>query len=225
MGSTALHLNRSAADDYFVPNHRTRTAPHPGAKRQERSAFPFSGAHRSERGASLVEAALVLPLFFLLVLAVFDFGGNYQRKLLLSAGTREVARAAVNANVGETTTCTHNAPGTPEILFVKAVCLTQKLTRLGPDDVRLKVMYQGANGKQTYTNFGPDAQVIVCVMTTSFRGSGLWGPVFNGRVYTQRSVVKTGKSATFTWLPTYEENPLPGGNWSFCTADDPIGLE
>ena len=100
---------------------------------------------------------------------------------------------------------------------MKAVCLTQKLTRLGPDDVRLKVMYQGANGKQTYTNFGPDAQVIVCVMTTSFRGSGLWGPVFNGRVYTQRSVVKTGKSATFTWLPTYEENPLPGGNWSFLS--------
>lgn len=45
-----------------------------------------------ERGASLIEFALVLPVFFMLVLGMFTGGIAYNRKLVLTQATREAAR-------------------------------------------------------------------------------------------------------------------------------------
>ncbi len=47
---------------------------------------------RDQRGASLVEFALVLPVFFMLVLGMFTGGLAYNRKLALTQATREAAR-------------------------------------------------------------------------------------------------------------------------------------
>lgn len=45
-----------------------------------------------ERGASLVEFALVLPVFFMLILGMFTGGVAYNRKLVVTQATREAAR-------------------------------------------------------------------------------------------------------------------------------------
>lgn len=47
---------------------------------------------RDQRGASLVEFALVLPVFFMLVLGMFTGGLAYNRKLALTQASREAAR-------------------------------------------------------------------------------------------------------------------------------------
>ena len=57
---------------------------------------------KTERGAAIVEAALVLPVFFLLLLAILEFGLVYSTYQTMVGGVREGARyaAATNANLG-----------------------------------------------------------------------------------------------------------------------------
>jgi Flp pilus assembly pilin Flp len=49
----------------------------------------------SERGAELIEFALVLPLLLLLVLGIVDFGFMFQRMEVVTNAAREGARLAV----------------------------------------------------------------------------------------------------------------------------------
>src|SRR5215831_8178385 len=50
---------------------------------------------RSQRGAELIEFALVLPLLLLLVLGIVDFGFLFQRMEVITNAAREGARIAV----------------------------------------------------------------------------------------------------------------------------------
>ena len=49
----------------------------------------------SERGAELIEFALVFPLLFLLILGIADFGFLFQRMVVINNAAREGARIAV----------------------------------------------------------------------------------------------------------------------------------
>ena len=53
------------------------------------------GLLRCEKGAQLVEFALVLPLLLLVVLAIADFGFMFQRYEVITNAAREGARIAV----------------------------------------------------------------------------------------------------------------------------------
>lgn len=55
----------------------------------------FRGAARSERGQSLVEFALVLPLLLLLLLGIVDFARAWNVFEVLTDAAREGARVAV----------------------------------------------------------------------------------------------------------------------------------
>ena len=50
---------------------------------------------RSERGAELIEFALIFPLLLLVMLGIVDFGLMFQRYEVLTNATREGARLAV----------------------------------------------------------------------------------------------------------------------------------
>jgi len=52
---------------------------------------------RSDRAATLVEGALVAPLFLLIIFGVFEFGLLFRSYLTLSSGVRAAARAASTA--------------------------------------------------------------------------------------------------------------------------------
>lgn len=57
---------------------------------------------RTERGASAVEFAIVLPVLFLIVAAIVDFGRAYFTQIQLANAAREGARAAVVLPLGST---------------------------------------------------------------------------------------------------------------------------
>ena len=50
---------------------------------------------RSQRGAELIEFALIFPLLLLVMLGIVDFGFMFQRFEVLTNATREGARVAV----------------------------------------------------------------------------------------------------------------------------------
>ena len=55
----------------------------------------MSGRLKSERGAELIEFALIFPLLLLVLLGIIDFGFLFQRYEVLTNATREGARMAV----------------------------------------------------------------------------------------------------------------------------------
>lgn len=55
----------------------------------------LSRLKKSERGQSLVEFALILPILLLLMFGIVEFGRIYSTKLMLMHMTREGARLAV----------------------------------------------------------------------------------------------------------------------------------
>ena len=57
---------------------------------------------RSERGAELIELALVLPILFLVIAGIVDFGLLMQRYLTINNAAREGARIAVLPGYGLT---------------------------------------------------------------------------------------------------------------------------
>ena len=66
-------------------HERSATAPDQTRKR------PVSSRH--ERGAALVEFAIILPLLLALVFGIIEFGRGYNVKVELTGGVREGARA------------------------------------------------------------------------------------------------------------------------------------
>lgn len=56
--------------------------------------------HRKQGAQSLVEFALIMPMFFILIFGVIDFGMGLRAYITLSQATREGARYAVVGNTG-----------------------------------------------------------------------------------------------------------------------------
>ncbi|OWY60631.1 hypothetical protein B7486_68150 [cyanobacterium TDX16] len=52
---------------------------------------------RGERGATLIEAAIMLPLFFFLIFGILEFGFSFRNYLTLANGTRDGARTGTTA--------------------------------------------------------------------------------------------------------------------------------
>ena len=72
-----------------------------------------SSRHSSDRGAALVEMALILPLMVLLAFGIIEFGWLLSQNVDARSGTREAARLiAVNG---------HSGPG-QDAIITQAVC-------------------------------------------------------------------------------------------------------
>ena len=88
---------------------------------KQRSNAASSSA--DERGAAMVEFALVLPILLMLVFGLYNFGRGYHAKIELTGAVREGARAAA---LGQTTgqvqaTVIAASPGLNPILTVTSV--------------------------------------------------------------------------------------------------------
>lgn len=66
------------------------------------------GAARGERGTALVEFALILTLFFLLIFGMIEFGVDYNNYISVRNGSREAARMGVVNDLSNAPPCTIN---------------------------------------------------------------------------------------------------------------------
>jgi Flp pilus assembly protein TadG len=70
-------------------------ATRPSGTKEETSVASFRSESRRRRGASLVEFAVVAPVFFLIVLAIFEFGRACMVNALLTEAARQGCRQGV----------------------------------------------------------------------------------------------------------------------------------
>jgi Flp pilus assembly protein TadG len=157
------------------------------------------GRRHREGGASAVEFALVMPVLFLLLFGIIDYGLLFFDSIGLRQGAREGARQAVVQKYNGA--CTTGTPGD------KIACTTKKATDLtiGSATVRVVAPDGWVQGKQ----------LIVC---TQSKEQSLTGYV----PFPSTGIIKTKTAMSIEEAATpivagYTTDAAPaGGDWTWC---------
>jgi Flp pilus assembly protein TadG len=182
-----------------------------------------SGEHprrrgRGERGASLVELAIVLPIFVLLVFGVIQFGITYNNLITIRQGVREAARQGAVGNFGSTMSCSLDgvSAGTSNDVK-KLMCLTKQQIGLSYANTRVKVLSGSADFASDGT-FQKGQAIIVCAEYPVDAMAKFVSPVLGGAVLKSKTAMRI--EASYTEDETAgSETPLSGSDWSWCTVE------
>lgn len=174
-----------------------------------------AGRLRGERGAALVEAALVLPLLLLVVFGIVEFGATYSSYLGLRDGVRQAARAGVVNNVGTDTTCSLAGATGASTTMRSLLCLTKAETGLDPAAVRVKVLSADPSFAGTGT-FAKNDALIVCAQVPTRGLTGLIGPILAGKALRTKVAMRI-ESGDLAGAAVAEDPPT-GQDWSWCTT-------
>jgi hypothetical protein len=171
-----------------------------------RSWFPSRGrtatrARRasSDRGAVVVESALVVPILLILVFGMIDFGINLSDQISVREGVREGVRQGVV-----------DAPGATTIDDV--VALTK--SRIGvTNGAKVYVVPQAT---ATAAVGQPGSNLSVCAYVPMRSLSGFFKPLLNGRYMWSRVTMRVEQQLEYT---SAGGDAAPSGStWAGCTA-------
>jgi Flp pilus assembly protein TadG len=165
----------------------------------------------------MVELAIILPIFMLLVFGVIEFGITYNNMITLRQGTREAARQGAVGNFGSTTSCSLNGlTGSPSSDIQKLMCLAKQQVGLSFANTRVKILSGSADFTSSGT-FQKGEAIIVCVeypvdamakFVTPVLGSALLKTKTSMRIETSYTSSETGG----------QETALSGSDWNWCTV-------
>jgi Flp pilus assembly protein TadG len=160
---------------------------------------------RGERGAALVEFAIVLPLLALVLFGIIEFGIAYNDYISVRNGSREGTRLAVVDDVDNAPSCTINGvtvtppahPTTATDATNALVCKTKDRIGLSSSATKVKIdLPSGTN---------PGSPVKVCASRPVESVTGLLQPFLDGRTLVSRVTMRLERPPLFT---AYTE---PGG--------------
>ncbi|WP_406831804.1 TadE/TadG family type IV pilus assembly protein [Pedococcus sp. KACC 23699] len=155
---------------------------------------------RSDSGASAVEFALVMPVLFLLVFGILDYGRFYFDSVSMRQGVREASRQAIVQQYGSCTTGTVGAK-------IRCAAVAATDTTMGSTPVVYIPAVSGgwAQGKQ----------LVVC-MQSKEQGTGFVPLPAGGILKTKTYMsIEVGNPVVD---PTYTSEAAPSGSdWSWCS--------
>jgi hypothetical protein len=165
-----------------------------------------------ERGATLVEFALICPILFLLIFGIIDFGSVFNDLISLRQGVREGARQGSVGVFGGNSSCNLQSPsGSPETR--QLMCLTKNRIGGSTSALRIRVRLNTSNA------IGQG--LIVCAQRSVSSLSGMTAPFLNNRYMRSKVEIAIENVPTGTNLTNGSENPPSGSNWTWCTANNP----
>jgi len=179
------------------PRHLS-SAPHRRGAQGVRSSW--SVRRRSQRGAALVEFALVLPIFALLLMGIIDFANAFNDYNSVRQGVREGARQIVVAQ-WDSGSCSGSSAQ-------KAACLTK--ARIGLDGAQARVKIDLAGDYQ------PGEDVTVCAMYQARSITGMFSGILDGKALRSEITMRIEQIDADAPLADYAETALSGQDWSWC---------
>ena len=149
----------------------------------------------------MLEFALVVPVFLLLVMGIIDFGSTFNDYNSVRQGVREGARQAVVADwtLGD---CTGGSSSE------RLACLTTARIGLDPDRTRVRVDIDG--------EYQPGNQVTVCAMYSAGSITGMFSALLGSTALTSQITMRIEQIDDVAPLTDYSQSPLPGQDWSWC---------
>jgi len=165
----------------------------------------------------MVELAIVLPIFLLLVFGVIQFGITYNNLITLRQGTREAVRQGAVGNFGTTSTCSLTSlSGTPSADVQKLMCLAKNQVGLSYANTRVKVLSGSADFSSSGTFLKGEA-LIVCVQYPVDATAKFVTPVLGTAVLKTKTAMRIETSYSNTETGG-QEAALSGSDWSWCTV-------
>lgn len=159
----------------------------------------------AERGAALVEFAVVLPLLMAMVLGMLDFGVSLTNFNSVRQGTREGARRAVVGDVGGYTACPVSGAASGSTLAL--VCLTKQKIGLDEASTRVSITFDASHAE--------GEALIICTQYPLQSVTGMYGFLLDGkmlRAQVDMRVERTSVGGTPISLQSFQE----GGGWAWC---------
>ena len=162
--------------------------------------------YRSQRGATLVEAAIVLPVLVMFIFAMIDFSWAFYQYISVREGVREGAReAAISTLPGDGTwaakgcvLATNNVPSPQNKVtagqdFYDLMCYTKDRIGLGMGTAtRISIAWNSAesqNWAATTLTANTDS-LVVCAQYRVGSLSGAFAPVLNNKVVTSKTEIR-----------------------------------
>jgi len=148
---------------------------------------------REEKGATLVEFALLCPVFCLLLFGMIDFGLAFGDFLQTRSGAREGARLGAVNNVSFTGAGCRigGAAVTPSTDTQRLVCLTKQRIGVNQDRVRVGIAFPNST-----TNVGDPVRVCADVLLQS--NTGFTQPFLSGRRSATLTEIRLETNPTFS---------------------------
>lgn len=165
---------------------------------------------RSERGAAMVEFALLVPLLTVLLFGIIEFALVFNDYQSLRQGVREGARQGVVADLGTDTSCgiTGSASSANDATR-RLICTTKE--RVGLDDTTRVKIVLGTAG------YAKDGQLVVCAQRGQQSHTGLFSSLLDHRQIKSRVEMRIEKLSANPIQATEETVPS-GGSWTWCGA-------
>jgi len=154
---------------------------------------------KDSRGASLVEFALVVPLFLILVMGIIDFSMTYNDYNSVRQGTAAGARQGV--------VDTLNGVSCSGTTSQKLACLTKQLVGLDASKTKVKISLP--------TTYSVGETLRVCTMYQFRSITGMFNSVLNNRIAKAKIDMRIEKLDASP-MTNYSETALAGQDWSWC---------
>jgi len=185
----------------------------------------LSPRHRrrsGERGAVLVELAMVVPILVLLIMGIVDYAVLFNQKIGLRGGVREAAWNGSRGIFGAApnSSCTLTFPAAlPDLNTQKVMCMAKRRSGLDQSEVRVMVRMVDLDNPSlpaTYTN---GKGMMVCAMRKASSTTHFFSSLFTNSFQVARlTTVILAIDPAVTVVLGGAETPFPGkaGGWSFC---------
>lgn len=163
---------------------------------------------RDERGAALVEFAIVFPLLALIVLGIVEFGSTYNNYEAVRQGVRDAARQAVVGDYGSSTSCGLTGLTTANTQTQELMCETKSSIGLG-DNTRVKLLVLDSTTAPPYGAF------VVCAQYPQPTSTYIIRQFLGGKMLHSQVEMRVEKSLSSPPVADAETAPS-GGTWSWC---------
>lgn len=183
--SKTKHLRRPTSSshlpvDSIVAGGGGTTAARSGGSRTSR----WARRHQDERGASLIEFVVVVPIFCLLLFAMIDFGFAFESFTALRNGVNAGARMASVSQSDPSCSAQTN----PMLCTVKD--RVGHLLGVAPNSVQVAISFPAGSS-------GAGSTVTVSAQATLKSTTGMTAPFLTGRVICATSQIRLEQDASY----------------------------
>jgi Flp pilus assembly protein TadG len=147
-----------------------------------------------DRGAALVEFAVIAPLLFFLILAMVDFGFAYGDYIGVRSGAREGARQAA-INPPGSRSCTLDTAA-PNAATANLACLTKERIGLPAGEIEVAITLLDGDDPGTVPGEAGDP-VRVCARIPAKSTSGMTAPFLDGKHITSKTEMRLEVRPTY----------------------------